>query len=774
MKLVAKQREEISRLVQVCQENEKKNRELQKLCDNAHKMKLKYLANKKAVKRLETRLKSRTFSPWLTKSQQQCLLRKSNRGVKWDAELIREGLILKMKCGTSGYAAFVEKYPLLPSVRSLQEAIQFIKFQSGLLEEVFDLLEAFAKKSCDWGRDCHLVLDEMQIEAGERYDPSTKQMVGQCTFPTHSGRATKVLVIMLAGIMRRWKIPVAVYLTSKKDEEFKKKKGEKDQNHLGVAFAGIINKVITRAEQAQLKVCGVTSDMGPDNLAMWRALGITGGEFQKLISSFRNPVRPEAEVCVMPDAVHLFKSIKSAMESNKFIQLPADIVAAEGLTSSIVDYGHVDDLYKHEEKFELKVAFRLRPENIHCKKQYNTMKVGTSKAVVCHRTAVGLEMLAQETKNLSYRTTAWFFFLLNTFFELVTGRDKTMAVSKNNMEVYGKAIALIQKVQYVFLNITIGSKKDWKPCQRGIRVLCSTLLKLLEYFLDERGYPFLLLGRFTQDCIENLFSLIRLRQPIPHAVTFFHCLKVITIAQYSIAVKNSNYDYDGGHEPAASFDFLAEAMRRAKERAEERFYESLEELFANPIEKLSLSDLDTLSEWEQSVFYDMAGSTVETLTSINVTVCEKCIDAVKLKSGHHPRSIVTEMKEYVALRPDDALQNPLQVYVSDHVYRALLTAEVTFRKYRHRTLHFKATDVQKYFTDNLMYVWEGSLIPDCHNIGRKILDIFFESRLKQFGQILKRNAQDEKTVAISRASKSVGMRDAANLIDKASASQGKK
>ena len=164
----------------MCEENEKRNRELQRLVDNAEKMKLKYLANKKAVKRLQTRLQSRTFSPWLTKSQQLCLLRKSNRGVKWDPDLIREGLILKMKCGTSGYAAFVKKYPLLPSVRSLQEAIQFIKFGSGLLEEVFDLLAAFAKKSCDWVRDCQLVLDEMQIEEGERYDASTKKMVGQC------------------------------------------------------------------------------------------------------------------------------------------------------------------------------------------------------------------------------------------------------------------------------------------------------------------------------------------------------------------------------------------------------------------------------------------------------------------------------------------------------------------------------------------------------------------------------------------------------------------
>lgn len=696
-------------------------------------------------------------------------MRKSTKGFQWDAELVREGLILKMRCGNSGYTAFVQKYPLLPSARYLQDSVKFMIFDSGLLNEVFDLLEVFASTCQDKEKDCQIVLDEMAIEEGERWDPSTKKFQGQATFPTHTGRATKVLVIMLAGILKRWKIAVAVYFTSKRGEEFKKKKGKKDENHTGVAFSGIVKEVIRRTEATTLRVCGVTGDMGPDNLSMWRANGISGRKTDVEVKcSFPNPARPESQIYVVPDAVHLFKSIKSALENNKVIILPPEIVEEEGLSCPVVDYQHIDDLYEHEKDCELKVAFRLKPEKIHCKKQFPTMAVGTSKAVICNRTGVGLKLMAEEKKNRDYLTTAWFILLLNTFFELVTCRGGPLKLCKSHKS-YEKAIDLIKKMDRIFQKIHIGSKGEWKPCQRGMRILCASLLGLQDYFLNERGYYFILLARFTQDCIENLFSLIRLRQPTPHAVTFLQCLKVITLAQYSIAVKGSSYDYE---ESVAleGIDFLAEARRRAVERAEETFSKSLDELFANAIEPLTLNEINSLSEWEEAVIYDMAGSVILLLEESRCTFCNLCLNATQM-TAQHPRSIVTEMKEFTELRSDDFDLPALQKYVNDEVFKAILTAEITFRKHRHATLHFVHSDVLQYFVENLMYVWRGTNIPDCHNIHRKILETFITGRLKEFGKKRREEVKaDANKKTVNRSSKSVAYREAVNFITKDSSS----
>lgn len=74
----------------------------------------KYVALQKRYCRLQARERRQQYSPYLTDKQVRAIFRNSNRGVEWDDELIREGLILKMKCGTKGYMSFVQKYPILP------------------------------------------------------------------------------------------------------------------------------------------------------------------------------------------------------------------------------------------------------------------------------------------------------------------------------------------------------------------------------------------------------------------------------------------------------------------------------------------------------------------------------------------------------------------------------------------------------------------------------------------------------------------------------------
>lgn len=54
----------------------------------------------------------------------------------------------------------------------------------------------------------------------------------------------------------------------------------------------------------------------------------------------------------------------------------------------------------------------------------------------------------------------------------------------------------------------------------------------------------MLTSRFTQDCVENLFSQIRIRQKKPTALQFKNLLKSVSISQFLTKIPGSSYDAD--------------------------------------------------------------------------------------------------------------------------------------------------------------------------------------------------------------------------------------
>ncbi|KMQ88907.1 vam6 vps39-like protein [Lasius niger] len=126
-----------------------------------------------------------------------------------------------MKWGTQGYSDFIREYPIFPLVRKLQEAVEHIKFESGILEEIFDVIRCQISRMSPYEMYCIVALDEMAIKPGQMYDSTCKRIIGSCTFPGHTGLAKEPLVILLAGITTRWKYAVAYYFTNKINSEAK-------------------------------------------------------------------------------------------------------------------------------------------------------------------------------------------------------------------------------------------------------------------------------------------------------------------------------------------------------------------------------------------------------------------------------------------------------------------------------------------------------------------------------------------------------------------------
>lgn len=74
-----------------------------------------------------------------------------------------------------------------------------------------------------------------------------------------------------------------------------------------------------------------------------------------------------------------------------------------------------------------------------------------------------------------------------------------------------------------------------------------SVLQLQEICFNDFKFKYFLLSRFSQDAIENLFSTIRLKNPVPDAKEFKTCLRVIIRTQFfKSGIKGSYFedDYD--------------------------------------------------------------------------------------------------------------------------------------------------------------------------------------------------------------------------------------
>lgn len=106
-------------------------------------------------------------------------------------------------------------YPL-PSNRTLARRIQSLKFLSGILHEVIDVMKCKAETMEDVEKDCVIFLDEMKIVPGFELDRAEDTLLGEVTLPPKPEEpANHALVFMLGGLNQRWKQVIAYEVTER-------------------------------------------------------------------------------------------------------------------------------------------------------------------------------------------------------------------------------------------------------------------------------------------------------------------------------------------------------------------------------------------------------------------------------------------------------------------------------------------------------------------------------------------------------------------------------
>lgn len=283
--------------------------------------------------------------------------------------------------------------------------------------------------------------------------------------------------------------------------------------------------------------------MGPPNLALWRKWNIIGSRHSKANNCITHPLDTARNICIFADVPHVFKNLKKMLVTNEVIYLTEEIQAKYDLPTNVICIKHILDLIKYQKNFNFLLAPKLNEEDL-LPDHFKKMKVKISSNIVNHDVASSLKFISDELQNKQYLTTAWFIDILSKWFYYMTSRHPACALSRMRETSYNNAIQFLHEFIEIILNLYVGESRLWKPSQTGAIISTMSVLTLQHHFVIEKNNSFLLTSRFSQDCVENLFSSVRVKQPLPTAVQFKNNLRLLSICQYLKNPSKTNYAED--------------------------------------------------------------------------------------------------------------------------------------------------------------------------------------------------------------------------------------
>lgn len=471
-----------------------------------------------------------------------------------------------------------------------------------------------------------------------------------------------------------------------------------------------------------------------NNKRLWNDLGIKHARDNVLQAQpIQHPSDPSRKLEVMPDSVHVYKSMVQGWINNKVIYLPESTVKAEGLSTNVADITHLTDLVLYEEKCDLKMACGLRKEDVDFTKpvsNFEKMKVKNSQKYVNHTVAAALRVYAANSGRTDVLTTAYLIDALALWYTYITARSRDMALSLVNEEAYEKAIEFLTNFQRLVYSIRVGSQRFWKPWQSAAIMVTKSILRLTDYFLRHRGYEFVLGGRFTQDCLENIFSQLRKRQIRPTALQVKDSLKLLTVSQYMTDVNNSSYLWDSCDWLLSFPDHLKDLSTTANVQINEIEDDGLIDVF--------LEENVSIESSEQNVVYYLSGMILRQI-SIQSNACSKCIGSCMADNAPTDNiSTFTCLKDYTGSS---------LLYVNIETYNFFIRLEQIFKQ-NIEVLKLVNHDLETKLYALMSHI-QADHIPDCHEIKNKLIKRYIQFRLKVSREKRTREKRhDSKSMAI--------------------------
>lgn len=349
--------------------------------------------------------------------------------------------------------------------------------------------------------------------------------------------ASKSIVFMVAGVGGRWKQVLGYHFTG----------NSMDPNVL----KEIVMEILQKCHDIGLHIMNLTTDQTGINQALWKLFGFgkQHGNKDEIINSVPHPIDPTKLFYLFSDAPHALKNITQSLLNNKIIILPENYVLHHDLPSNLVQRDHLEILSEEQGKTLLKLAPKFKNSNLN-PQGFEKIRVPTSSNVMSKDVSAALNFLSDNGQTENMKTTAHFIQTIDKWFGIVTSRHFSTALCQKNLEKYKKQISFLEECIYLFEHLKIGYNGYWKPCQTALIITTKSAIQIQKDLIENFKYDFVMLGRFTQDCLENLFSSVRATSPKTTAYSFKTALRLISVSHY-IKTEDGNYSED--NRPYVSF-----------------------------------------------------------------------------------------------------------------------------------------------------------------------------------------------------------------------------
>lgn len=631
---------------------------------------------------------------YMNLDQLNALKRNSTKFMEWSDETCEKAISIRYLVGSIGYDA-VRKLIPLPSSRTLFRRLECFNFFTGICALSVNFLKnSFINFPQELKRGC-LVLDRMSLIPGEDVDRNGNFLGHDTLKDDRKIKATEGLAILFAGTVLRMKQIVAHHYTEKSIK--------------GIDMKRLILEIIHMMwEISQIWIDSIVCDLGSENTAMLKEFGVS---ISAQNSSYKivHPINQEKYLYFIADAVHAFKNIGCQFRAKESALIPDKFVELYNLASNVARLSDVLKIFNIQKKMTFLPAQNLtksviKPDQwekmrVKTHTRFFNSDVSTAISFIFEKDHEDIEQFLSEGCSLEFvssiklNPTSWLFKKIENWISIM----KCRAQNKYNLKDENSLASLINPLTEmieIFEGLKIGNQR--LPSINGAIKSSKTIIELANLYKND-GIEYFVPGFFTQDCVENVFSIVRSVRPLPSCKQFSQQLRSQIVSRFlQPCAKNTSYDFEDDFvESNISFiNFLKENKSLGLSESEPEETEIHSQILAVQQElEYDLSvDIENIelfyNSLEQSTFYYIVGYLIHRIQKkVHCDTCRNFLIDKEIIPTHLNRlmRLKIEKNNFDATEP------------SESVFQYHLKMERIFRRLEEFSLRMSNANFKKEF-----------------------------------------------------------------------------
>lgn len=422
------------------------------------------------------------LNPFLAEFCEMDLLKKRKKRINYTFVQKWISTNIFLSSSSSGYNLLRKLLPL-PDQSTIKRLLRTYKLPAGLHRHNIVTMKTKLQLQENKDRLCWILMDEMAVKEALSYDQVSDRIYGYEDTGTKRTNlmAKQAFCVMVKGVLKSWKYPVAYYLSRK--------------GLCASEIKNITKSVIKLLEQEGFTVLGITTDQCGNFQRAFKELGCTASNPKINVQ--------QSYYYVFNDAPHLLKSARNMLhDQKKPLYFPSFEDPAK--------WKDVEQLFHLDGTQSLKLAPKLSRRHVENLRFGSKMKVNLAAQVLSRTVSKSIDLLIVDGEmSSSSAATSAYCLLFNNIFDVFNGSHSSCKVPLRRPVFIGsKGMKYLESVIPTLIELDelnrLRKVKFIKGWIQNINALKGLILDLKVY-----GIKYLSLRNLCQDPLELMFSKVR-------------------------------------------------------------------------------------------------------------------------------------------------------------------------------------------------------------------------------------------------------------------------